>query len=47
MKSSADIKTLIKEQLPSILAEDASIRDFILRTVSDYYSPKYEFSNDS
>ena len=37
-----DIKTLIREQLPSILAEDASIRDFILRTVSDYYSPKQE-----
>ncbi|MDJ0661924.1 MAG: DUF3782 domain-containing protein [Crocosphaera sp.] len=42
MTNSDDIKTLIKEQLPSILAEDASIRDFILRTVSDYYSPKQE-----
>ncbi|MDJ0728872.1 MAG: DUF3782 domain-containing protein [Crocosphaera sp.] len=42
MADSAEIKTLIREQLPSILAEDASIRDFILRTVSDYYSPKGE-----
>ncbi|MGK7887326.1 MAG: PD-(D/E)XK nuclease family protein [Crocosphaera sp.] len=42
MTNSDDIKTLIKEQLPSILAEDASIRDLILRTVSDYYSPKQE-----
>ena len=42
MSNSADIKTIIREQLPSILAEDASIRNFILRTVSDYYSPKQE-----
>ncbi|ACK68125.1 Protein of unknown function DUF1626 [Rippkaea orientalis PCC 8801] len=42
MTNSADIKALIREQLPSILAEDSSIRDFILRTVSDYYSPKQE-----
>jgi hypothetical protein len=37
-----EIKTLIKEQLPQILAEDLSIRDFILRTISDYYAPKQE-----
>ncbi|MDJ0729187.1 MAG: DUF3782 domain-containing protein [Crocosphaera sp.] len=42
MTNSDDIKILIREQLPSILAEDASIRDFILRTVSEYYSPKQE-----
>jgi hypothetical protein len=42
MADSADIKILIRDQLPSILAEDASIRDFILRTVPDYYSPKRE-----
>ncbi|MEA5533723.1 PD-(D/E)XK nuclease family protein [Crocosphaera sp. XPORK-15E] len=42
MTNSADLKDLIREQLPNILAEDASIRDFILRTVSDYYSPKQE-----
>lgn len=42
MTDSSEIKGLIREQLPSILAEDASIRDFILRTVSDYYSPKKE-----
>ncbi len=38
----ADIKTIIQEQLPIIIAEDATIRDFILRTVSEYYSPKQE-----
>ncbi len=42
MTNPDDIKILIREQLPSILAEDATIRDFILRTVSDYYSPKQE-----
>ncbi len=37
-----DIKTIIQQELPKIIAEDASIRDFILRTVSEYYSPKQE-----
>jgi hypothetical protein len=36
----ADIKTLIQQQLPQIIAEDSQIRDFILRTVSNYYAPK-------
>ncbi len=38
----AEIKTIIQEQLPVIIAEDATIRDFILRTVSEYYAPKQE-----
>ncbi len=38
----AEIKTIIQQQLPIIIAEDANIRDFILRTVSEYYAPKQE-----
>ena len=38
----ADLKTLLKQQLPQLIAEDAQIRDFILRTVSNYYAPKDE-----
>ncbi|MBF2055834.1 MAG: DUF3782 domain-containing protein [Cyanobacterium sp. T60_A2020_053] len=40
--TSTEIKTIIQQELPRIIAEDASIRDFILRTVSEYYSPKQE-----
>ena len=42
MVNPANIKTIIQEQLPKIIAEDASIRDFILRTVSQYYAGKQE-----
>ena len=38
----AEIKNLIQQQLPQIIAEDSQIRDFILRTVSNYYAPKDE-----
>jgi hypothetical protein len=38
----AEIKTLLQQQLPQLIAEDAQIRDFILRTVSNYYAPKDE-----
>jgi hypothetical protein len=37
-----EIKNLIKEQLPQLISEDPQIRDFILRTVSEYYAPKRE-----
>ncbi len=40
--TSVDIKKIIRQELPQIIAEDLSIRDFILRTVSDYYAPKQE-----
>ena len=40
--NSAEIKAIIKEQLPTIIAEDSSIRDFLLRTISEYYHPKTE-----
>lgn len=42
MTTPADIKAIIQQQLPNIIAEDPTIRDFILRTVSEYYSPKQE-----
>ncbi len=38
-----EIKALIRRELPGLLAEDPSIRDFILRTVSEYYTPRNEF----
>ncbi len=38
----AEIKALITAQLPQIIAEDSEIRDFIIRTVSNYYAPKDE-----
>jgi hypothetical protein len=37
-----EIKNLIQQQLPQLIVEDPQIRDFILRTVSEYYSPKQE-----
>jgi hypothetical protein len=38
----ADIKTLIQSELPTLIAQDPLIRDFILRTVSNYYAGKEE-----
>jgi hypothetical protein len=38
----AEIKTLIQQQLPQLMAQDPLIRDFILRTVSEYYAGKQE-----
>jgi hypothetical protein len=40
--SDPDIKTLIQRELPTLIAQDPSVRDFILRTVSDYYAGKQE-----
>ncbi len=37
-----EIKTIIQQELPQLLAGDPNLRDFILRTVSDYYAPKEE-----
>jgi hypothetical protein len=37
-----EIKTIIQQELPSLIAQDPLIRDFILRTVSDYYAGKQE-----
>ncbi|AFZ46688.1 protein of unknown function DUF1626 [Cyanobacterium stanieri PCC 7202] len=37
-----EIKNLIQQQLPELINNDPQIRDFILRTVSDYYSPRQE-----
>ena len=38
----AELKILLQQQLPKIIAEDSQIRDLILRTVSNYYAPKDE-----
>jgi hypothetical protein len=37
-----EIKTLIQQELPTLLAQDPLIRDFILRTVSNFYSDRTE-----
>jgi len=37
-----EIKTIIQQELPNLIANDPLIRDFILRTVSNYYAPKQE-----
>jgi hypothetical protein len=40
-----EIRDLIRRELPHLIAEDPGIRDFILRTVSEYYTPRDEFSD--
>lgn len=35
-----EFKNLIQQQLPELISQDPQIRDFILRTVSNYYAPK-------
>ena len=37
-----DITNLIREQLPKLIAQEPLVRDFVLRTVSDYYAGKQE-----
>ena len=37
-----DITNLIREQLPQLIAHEPLVRDFVLRTVSDYYAGKQE-----
>lgn len=37
-----EIKNIIQQQLPELISKDLLIRDFILRTVSEYYAPKQE-----
>ncbi len=40
--NTTEIKKIIQQELPDLIANDPLIRDFILRTVSEYYSPKSE-----
>ena len=40
-----EVKALIQQELPGLLAQDQGLRDFILRTVSEYYTPRHEFSD--
>lgn len=39
----AEIKALIQRELPRALVEEPGMRDFVLRTVSEYYTPRSEF----
>jgi hypothetical protein len=39
----AEIKELIRRELPRAISEDPAVRDFVLRTVSEYYTPRSEF----
>jgi hypothetical protein len=39
----SEIKALIQRELPRAITEDPAMRDFVLRTVSEYYTPKSEF----
>ena len=36
------VKAIIQQQLPHLLAQDPELRGFILRTVSEYYAGKQE-----
>jgi hypothetical protein len=38
----AEIKAMIQKELPDLIAQEPLIRDFILRTVSNYYAGKQE-----
>jgi hypothetical protein len=42
MMTETEIRTIIQQQLPNLIVQDPLIRDFILRTVSDYYAGKQE-----
>ena len=37
-----EVKALIQQALPQLLAQDPLVRDFVLRTVSEYYAGKQE-----
>ena len=37
-----EVKALIQQTLPQLLAQDPLVRDFVLRTVSEYYAGKQE-----
>ena len=39
----AEIKALIQKEMPRAIAEEPGVRDFVLRTVSEYYTPRTEF----
>ncbi|NET58047.1 MAG: hypothetical protein F6K47_18395, partial [Symploca sp. SIO2E6] len=37
-----EIKALIHQELPTVLQQDRDLRDFVLRTVENYYAGKQE-----
>jgi len=40
-----ELKKTIEEILPELIANDPTVRDFVLRTVSNYYAGKAETEN--
>ncbi|MGA1283373.1 MAG: PD-(D/E)XK nuclease family protein [Prochlorothrix sp.] len=38
----AEVITLLQQELPQLIAQDPQVRDFVLRTVSEYYAGKVE-----
>ena len=38
----AEVITLLQQELPQLIAQDPQVRDFVLRTVSEYYAGKAE-----
>ncbi|ASC70790.1 hypothetical protein XM38_017370 [Halomicronema hongdechloris C2206] len=40
--ASAELKQTLQDILPDLIANDPAIRDFVLRTVSDYYAGKVD-----
>jgi hypothetical protein len=38
----SEVITLIQQELPKLIAQEPLVRDFILRTVSEYYAGKQE-----
>ncbi|WP_253276383.1 hypothetical protein [Synechococcus sp. PCC 6312] len=40
--TNSEVKELIRNELPNLIPQDPLIRDFILRTVSEYYAGKQE-----
>ena len=37
-----DLKKAVQDILPQLIAEDSQVRDFVLRTVSNYYASRAE-----
>ncbi len=42
MSTTAEIEAIIRKELPEIIVQDLSMRDFVLRTVSQLYAGKQE-----
>jgi hypothetical protein len=40
--ASSELRQTLQELLPELIANDPAVRDFVLRTVSNYYAGKAE-----